>query len=291
MKRIFLSLIILFCALISAFGCARKPSEDDKVLANVSNKTVTLRDFKERVAKLPPYYKNVVDRNKKRFLDETIVEMMFYEEAIRRGLDSDKEVKEILREAKKKILIAKLIKIEVEDKVKVDEAEKRHFYEANKDKFKAPELWRASHILVDTHKEAEDVLAELTKGADFAELAKARSKDATASRGGDVGYFRKAQVVAEFENACMQLRVGELSGIVHSQFGYHIIKLTDKKESGTQSYDEVKRFIEDELKKEKRSELFDKLVLNLKNKYNVEIQDDVFRSLEAMDKKKEGAVK
>ncbi len=261
-------------------GCAKKPAEASKVLARVSNKTITLGEFKSRVSRLPAYYQDIVNRNKKRFLDEIIVEMMFYEEAIRKGVDREKEVHDILAEARKKILIAKLIKEEVEDKIKVDETEARKFYEEHKDEFKTQELWRASHILVATQEEAKEILAELSKGATFEELAKSRSTDATASRGGDVGYFRAGQVVPDFEKVCFKLKVGETSDIVRTQFGYHIIKLTDKKEPAVEPFEKTRHIIEDRLRKKKRSELFDKLVLDLKNKYKAKIEEDIFQSLE-----------
>jgi peptidyl-prolyl cis-trans isomerase C len=235
---------------------------------------------------MPSYYQNIVDRNKKRFLDEMIVETMFYEEAVRKGIGRDHEIKEIIKEAEKKILIAKLIKSEVEDKIEVKDDEVRNFYEAHKDDFKTPELWRASHILVATEEEAKSIRDDISKGASFEELARTRSMDATASRGGDIGYFRQGQLVPDFEKACLELKTGDLSDIVHTQFGYHVIKLTDKKEPAAEAFEKVRQKIEDELKKKKRSELFDNLVLKLKEKYNVHIEEDVFKSLEALNEEK-----
>jgi peptidyl-prolyl cis-trans isomerase C len=276
---------------IACAGCAKKPSGDGKILARVSNKFITMKEFKARIAKMPPYYRNIVEKNEKRYLDDMIVEMLFYEEAVRSGLTKDKEVQDVINEARKKILIAKFIKTEVEDKIKVTDEEMRQFYEANKDKFKSPPLWRASHILVGTEQQARDILAELSKGANFEDLARAHSMDATATRGGDVGYFRLGQVVPDFEKACLKLNVGELSDVVHTQFGYHVIKLTDKKEPMIESYDRVKAAIESELKKGKRSELFDKLVLKLRGKYGVEIKEDAVKSLNELDKESEPAAK
>ena len=291
MKNKIAILIIVAALSMATTGCAKKPSDGDKVLAKVSNTKITLKEFEAKLAKLPSYYKNMIEKNKKRYLDEMIMEMLLYEEAVRKGLERDKEVKEVVNEAKKKVLIAKLIKNEVEDKVKIPDDELRRSYEANKENFKTPPLWRASHILVSTEKEAKDILNELSRGADFAELAKSRSIDATASRGGDVGYFKAGQLLPEFEQECLKLKVGQTSGIIKTQFGYHIIRLTDKKEPAIESFDKIKRVIENELKKQKRSELFDKLILNLKEKYGVEIKEDVFNSLESIDKGKEPAAK
>jgi len=262
----------LAIGLISA-GCGKKGT-GDKVLANVSNKAITTKDFERRIARLPAYYRDIADKNKKRFLDEYVMETIFYEEAVRKGIDRDREVKDILEEAKKKILITKLLKNEVDDKIQISDGEVTQFYEDHKDDFKTPELWRASHILVATEEEARAVQAELAGGASFEELARARSTDATASRGGDVGYFRMGQLVPEFENACLKLKVGETSDIVRTQFGYHIIKLTDRKEPGVETLDRVRRAIEEELRKRKRADQFDLFMAGLKERYNVRVDED-----------------
>ncbi|MBN1526924.1 MAG: peptidylprolyl isomerase [Candidatus Omnitrophica bacterium] len=273
-------LIITLIAAVVFTGCARKPAPEDKVLVTVSNRTMTLRDFNDRIDRLPDYYKRVVERNKKRFLEEMIAEMLFYEEGVRKGLDRDKEVQDILREAKKKVVITKLIKNEVEDKTKVTDDQMKRFYETHKESFKSPELWRASHILVGTEQEAKDISDQLAGGASFEELAKKYSTDATAERGGDVGYFRKGQLVPDFEKACLKLDVGQASDVVRTQFGYHIIKLTDKKEPQVQPFESVKRIIEGELKKVRQSELLDELVMKLKDRYKVQINNDTLQALE-----------
>ena len=281
-------IITLALAILGSFltGCAKSKPQDDRVLADFGNHRITLSEFKSRLAKIPGYYQNIVDKNKKRFLDEMILEMLLYEEAVRDGLGNDKEVKEVLNEAKKKILIAKLIKTEVEDRVTVSEPEMQRFYQGHREDFKAPEMWRASHILVSDEKTARNMLDQLARGAKFEDLASANSTDATASRGGDIGFFKKGQLVPEFEKACLRLNAGEVSDVVHTQFGYHIIKLTDKKEPDLESYEKARSSIEEILKKKKRSELFDRLVLNLKSKYGVKIREDVFKTLESIDEKK-----
>lgn len=276
MKRLILPItpVIIFAAII--FGCAKKQDADNKILARVSNTVITEKDLKAKISKMPPYYQSVVTKNPKRYVEDMIVETLCYEEGVRKGIDRDKEVKEVIREAKKKIVMAKLIKNEVEDKVTVTEDEMRRFYDEHKDEFKTPGMWRASHILVADEKEAKALLDDLARGAKFEDLAREYSVDATASRGGDVGFFRAGQLVPDFERACLKLDIGQTSGIVQTQFGYHIIKLTDKKEPGIKTYEEAKGAIETELKKKKRSELFNALILNLKNKYGVEVNEAAF---------------
>lgn len=274
-SRVSITLIFFaIAAMVIVPGCGKRRSGDDRILAKVGNKTITLTDFNERISKLPPSYQGIVEKNRKRYLDEMILETLLYEDAIRNGLEWDDEVRVVLKEARKKILIAKLIKNEIEDNIRVPDSEARQYYEDHKGDFMSQPMWRASHILVSNEKEAQDILSELSRAANFEELARSRSIDGTASRGGDVGYFRTGQVVPEFEKACLELKAGQASGVIHTQFGYHIIKLTDKKESALESYEKVKPAIENELKKMKRSELFDELVLRLKEKYGVQIKED-----------------
>ncbi len=287
-NRSTLSILIAVMLAMTFSACAKKSSPDDKIIATVSSKDITAGEFKSKISQMPAYYQKVVDKDRKRYLDEMILEMLLYEEAIRKGVDKDKDVKEVLIEAKKKVVTAKFVKNMVDDKVRITEEEMKNFYESNKNEFRTQPMWRASHILVANEREARDIQAELAKGADFAELAKTHSIDATASRGGDVGYFRSGQLIPDFEKECLKLEVGQVSDVVHTQFGYHIIKMTDKKEAAVKSFQDARRDIESELKRRKRSELFNELVSNLKGKYSVKIKEDVF---EAMDAAKEKAAK
>lgn len=287
MKRIAYILPFLIFPLIFITGCESRPSGQDKILATVGNKIISLNDFKRKLSKLPSYYREMAEKNKKTLFDDMIVESLFLEDAIRKGVDRDREVRDILEEAKKKIIIAKFVKTEVDDKIKISEEEMGKYYEEHKDDFKKPEMWRASHILVASELEAKNILDALSGGKSFQDLAREKSIDATASRGGDVGYFRKGQVVPEFENACFGLNVGQTSGIIRTQFGYHIIKLTDKRAETVQSFEEAKPMIESELRLRKRNDVFDKLVLDLKNKYRVRVEDDAMKAIEAINSKKE----
>lgn len=122
----------------------------------------------------------------------------------------------------------------------------RDVYRAETKRFEIPEEVKASHILIlateeNAEAKASQLLAELKGGKDFAELAKARSQDpGSGAKGGDLGFFARGRMAKEFEEAAFQLKVGELSGLVKTQFGYHIVKVTDRKEAGKQSFDEVR---------------------------------------------------
>jgi peptidyl-prolyl cis-trans isomerase C len=117
----------------------------------------------------------------------------------------------------------------------------------------------ARHILVATEDEAKAIEAELKKGADFATLAKEKSKDPGAAEGGDLGYFTKDQMVPEFSEAAFKLDKGQISDPVHTQFGWHIIKVEDKRTKPTPTFDEVKTQIENYVAHRAQAELVDNL--------------------------------
>lgn len=128
---------------------------------------------------------------------------------------------------------------------KIEESEIQKYYEKNKDKFSKV---KASHILVETEDEAKKVIERLNSGESFEELAKELSKDpGSAAQGGDLGFFPKGRMVPEFENFCFGANVGDVSEPVKSDYGYHIIKVTDKMDD----VESAKSEIEAELREEK----------------------------------------
>ena len=136
----------------------------------------------------------------------------------------------------------------------------QRFYNGNLSQYQTPEEIRASHILLNTagkeqaavRAQAEDLLEQLEAGADFAMLATEFSEDAgTAANGGDLDYFSRGRMVPEFETAAFALEPGQTSDIVQTQYGFHIIKVVDKKPAVTQSFDDVRPQIEDQLKRDR----------------------------------------
>jgi len=116
--------------------------------------------------------------------------------------------------------------------ISVTEEEVEMFFEGNKENLGTPEQLRCSHILVETQAEAEEVLLALEAGADFAKLAALKSGDAESrERGGDIGFFQPGTIFPEFEQAAAALKIDETSGVVPTRAGFHVIKLTERKEA------------------------------------------------------------
>ena len=167
---------------------------------------------------------------------------------------------------KKGIAIQKLIETQIADKIKISDKESKVFYDTNPDLFKQPEQIKASHILIkvepgaDEMKKSEakekikNIQQKLNKGEDFATLAKEFSEGPSKNNGGDLGYFQRGQMVKSFEDAAFALKTEEVSDIVETQFGYHIIKVVDKKPEKTIAYENVKKDLTQHLKQEKTNQ-------------------------------------
>jgi peptidyl-prolyl cis-trans isomerase C len=283
-SKLIASLIgVAFVSALLAEGCSKGRSAD--VLAEIDGKhRITVEDFYGRIANLPTRYQEFIEDNKKEFLDELIVDMLLYNEAVSQGLDKDEDVLKVFKEAKKKILIARLLKDEVGDKATVEEEEIKVYYNENRDSFSTPEVLRASHILVKTKSAAQDILVELSNGRNFEDLARARSVDPTSKNGGDIGYFTQHQLVPEFEDACRKMQVGEISDIVETKFGYHVIKLTERKEPRIKGLDEVRTNIESALLKVKKKQSFNEFVEALKEKAKITVNADLLETVAGEDR-------
>jgi peptidyl-prolyl cis-trans isomerase C len=169
-------------------------------------------------------------------------------------------------------------------KTVVPDEDVKKYYDENVDKYKQPEEIKASHILIMAPsgtdqekkealiKDTEAILQRLKAGEDFASVAKEVSQDpSTKEKGGNIGFFAKGQMVQPFEDAAFALSPGEMSDIVETEFGFHIIKVTDKKEAKTVSLDEAKEGIRSNLKSTKINSDVNKYIAELRSKAKIEI--------------------
>ncbi len=157
----------------------------------------------------------------------------------------------------------------------VTDAEMRKVYEKEAGKVKPVERVRAKHILVSTKEEAEKVLKELKAGAKFEDLAKKYSKDGSKEFGGDLGYFTYEEMVPEFSKAVFALKKGEVSKPVKTDYGWHVIKLVDRKKVGARPFEEVKAGIRALLLRQ----AVQKKIAELQKKAKIEILDPQLKKL------------
>ena len=192
---------------------------------------------------------------------------------------SEEEVKSQIERG---MLIQELIDKEIAEKVVIPEKDVKDYYTSHPDSFKQPEQVRASHILmkvdpqVDAQQKAaarkklEELRQRLLKGEDFVALAREYSEGPSSVKGGDLGYFGRGQMVKPFEDVAFALEIGELSDVVETRFGYHLIKVTGKKPETVIAYADIKERLQQYLKDEKVQQEVNAYVEDLKTKAKVE---------------------
>jgi peptidyl-prolyl cis-trans isomerase C len=199
--------------------------------------------------------------------------------------ESGRSFDEIKKQVEKGMVYQKIVDAQWAGKVNVTEEEAKKYYDENPTQFVTKEQVRASHILItpktdeagaDPNQEkakakakTEDLLKQIKEGADFAALAKANSDCPSAASGGDLGFFGKGQMVPPFEKAAFALETGKVSDIVETRFGYHIIKVTDRKEAGTTTFEEAKAGLIRQLEQKKQAELTNEYIDSLKAAANI----------------------
>lgn len=186
-------------------------------------------------------------------------------------------------DARMNLLVNRLVESEVDNKLSVKPGDVSAFYEKNPDKFKQPESVRASHILIivppgadaatkaAAKARAEEALKAVRGGKDFAAVAREYSQDGSAQHGGDLNYIVPGQTAPAFEKAAFALNVGQVSGVVESPFGFHVIKVTDRRPGRVVPFAEAAGQIQKFLEDEQRKSLASSFVAGLKAKRKVEI--------------------
>ncbi len=251
------------------------PQLETQALETIINREILFQESKKKkVAAEDAAITEEFQKVKKSFPSEEL----FTQALTEAGITHD-TLKEKIRE---QLMVRKFIKTEFEDKITVSEKQVKDFYDGNPKLFEKPERVKASHILVkvapgapDADKDAarkkiEDVQKRLKNKEDFATIAKEVSQCGTASRGGDLGYFERGQMVPPFEKTAFALSPGELSGIVETQFGYHVIKVFDKQKGGATPLEESKDDITNHLKQKQMDEDIQAYLENAKKAAKIE---------------------
>jgi peptidyl-prolyl cis-trans isomerase C len=215
------------------------------------------------------------------FLIEYLVERhLLAQAAVKQGIAESDEYKQRLAFYQAKALRDAYFNSTI--KPSVTEEEVKAAYDKEASKIKVSERVRARHILVQTEKEASDVLARLSKGEKFEDIAKQVSLDGSKDYGGDLGYFAAEEMVPEFSKAAFGLKVGEISQPVKTDYGWHVIKVEDRKQGGAQPFDQVKAGIKAVLMRKKVQEV----VSELRKQAKIEIMDPDLKKLQEIGEKR-----
>lgn len=248
----------------------------DNILKSLIEQEVLYQESIAQGIKIDPEeIKAELDNFKKQFETEAafkkqIAEMNYSEDAITSQIKQSK-------------IIQMFIEEKVMSTVSISDEETRAYFDSHPDEFKMPERVRASHILVkidpkaseaskaELLKKMEGIKSKLDNGEDFAKLAGENSDCPSSAKGGDLGFFARGQMVKSFEETAFALKPGEVSGVVETQFGYHIIKSQEKEMATTLAYDDIKEKLIGKLEEDKFKKMFPAYIESLKTKYKIEI--------------------
>lgn len=269
--------LLLVCALFILDGCKEKGD----VIAKVGNDSITTEDFSERLMSAPPAYQAYINTEpgKKQFIDLLVREKLILESAKQAGINNRTEYKDSLEsfkaEQKKQLkdyedglMIEMYLKDVQENMITASEDEINKYYEEHKEDFTNPTAVIAKHILVPTREEAEIAFDRINKGESFDKVAQEMSTDkVSAQRGGQIGPFRRGELVKEFEEVVFNLKNGEISDIVETPFGLHIITKVSEEKLQPIPEDIAKAEIKGIIEKTK----FEKWFEDTKKKLNVSV--------------------
>ena len=266
-----ISVISLLLALALA-GCGK--GDGEKRAGSVQDPIVRVGDVyltEESIGYLLPSDEGLPLEDKRRFIERWVETEILYQEALRRGVAEDPHVRERVRTLEQEFLADHMAFLELRDRTTVTEEEIKAYFEAHEEEYRYE--YRVSHILVSTLEEARKALELLEKNS-FAWVANRYSIDPVARRGGDLGYLSKGNMIPEFELVVFDLEPGEISEIVKSDFGYHIIKLVGMRESlVTVDPADVRAQILNMLIMEKREKAYGAFLESLRGSADIEYYD------------------
>lgn len=222
---------------------------EDPVVATVNGEDIHYSEVMESAKSLPQQYQSRIKEILPALVDRLIDLKLLEDAAEDAGLADDEQVAERLQEMKPQVMRDVYLQRRVEDYI--TEARLKQAYEDYKAENPAKTEVRARHILLEKEDAAKAVIDELENGADFVELAKERSTGPSAKNGGDLGYFTKGDMVPAFSEAAFALEAGEHSSEpVKSQFGWHVIKVVDRRQKEPKSFEAMKGQLREEMQRE-----------------------------------------
>jgi peptidyl-prolyl cis-trans isomerase C len=261
---------------------AKAASPEGEVVATYSgNRLDTARVTKE-MERLPApsrAYLQAPDR-KKQFVENMILNELLYAEGQKQGYDKDEDIERQVNDLRRRLVVQRVVR-EFQKPPEITDEQAKKYYDDNPNLYSSTQI-RASHILVKDEAQAKEIRDQVKADpSKFAEIAKEKSTDKTSgAKGGDLGMFGQGRMVPEFERAAFALKPNEISDVVKTQYGYHIILVVERKEGERRPFDQVKEQIKATLRNKAIQEQQDKRYGDLKAAANVKIDDKVLESLQ-----------
>jgi peptidyl-prolyl cis-trans isomerase C len=252
-----------------------------EVLATYGGKKLTSDIVMKEMERLPPpsrAYLNAPER-KRQFVENIILNDLLFEEGQRESFDKDEEIERQVTDLRKRLVVQRVMR-KYQTPPEINDEQAKKYFDDNPTLYSTTQI-RASHILVKEEAVAKELHAKVKAAPDsFADVAKEKSTDTmSAQKGGDLGMFGQGRMVAEFEKVAFGLKVNDLSDVVKTQYGYHIIKVTERKDGERKPFDQVKEQIKATLRNKLLQEQTQGHMDQLKKQANLQIIDDAVAKL------------
>jgi len=246
---------------------------EDTVLAIVNGKEIKSTAVDKFIKNLGNQSTQNTPEGRKRILNELIQQELLYADAIDNHYDEDEEFLTRLDETEAEMLkqyaVYKLFK-----DITVTDKDVENYYKENRTNFFRDTSYRASHILLKDEQTANKVKEEIDNGLLFEQAALKYSLCPSKQKGGDLGFFQKGKMVKEFEDKVFEMEINQISEPVQTKYGYHIIKLTDKKEPGIMPLEIIKDNLKRDLMRAKQNYFYNQKIKELKDKYIIEMKEE-----------------
>jgi peptidyl-prolyl cis-trans isomerase C len=291
-RLIFFGISLYFLFLFSSCEKFGEKVLGEKGLVRINNVSISLEEFHQMSEgqSLEGKMRLLNEKGLRDFLDNYVITReVLYQEAKKKGLDKNKEILAKVDNFKRAMVIDALLEEVLRKKAEVSENEIGQYYKENKDLFTEPLEVKIRHIFVASEPALKEVLMKLSKGESFEKLAATYNVDPSRGDGGNLGYIRRGQLApsfASFEEAAFSLRKrGEISEVVKTPYGYHLIRLEDSRGKFERPLDQVKEKIRFFLQTKKRQDVYLQYVKEAKSRAKIVINEKLWAAEEKKEQK------
>jgi peptidyl-prolyl cis-trans isomerase C len=291
-RWVFVGIALLFSFWFS--GCEKwgEKGLGGKELVRINNVSISLEEFRQMSEKQPLEGKIrlVSERGLRDFFENYVVTReVLYQEAKKKGLDKKKEILAKVEDFRKAMVIDALLEEALKEKDEVSDSEIQKYYKENEDRFTEPREVRVRHIVVNSEPILKEVLVKVSKGESFEKLASNYNIDKSREDGGNLGYIRRGQLApsfAQFEEAAFSLRrKGEISEVVKTPYGYHLIQLEERRGTALRPFDQVKEKIRFFLQTKKKQDAYLQYVKEAKSRAKIVVNEKLWAEEEKREPK------
>jgi peptidyl-prolyl cis-trans isomerase C len=288
---------LIFCGVFLLFlvsGCERLEEKGlgEKELVRINNVSISLEEFRQMSEGQPLEGKIRLlnEKGLRDYLDNYVITReVLYQEAKKKGLDKKKEIMAKVEDFRRAMVIDALLEEALRGKDEASNSEIQRYYKENEDRFTEPHEVKIRHIVVNSEPILKEVLMKLSKGEGFEKLASTYNIDKSREDGGNLGYIRRGQLApsfVQFEEAAFSLRKkGEISEVIKTVYGYHIIQLDDRKGTALKPFDQVKGKIRFFLQAKKKQDVYLEYVKEAKSRAKILVNEKLWSEEEKKELK------